>query len=492
MRSVFLKKGIIAAAVVGLLTIAFCLAVPCRAFAEDGSQLATRHIWYDYGYTECTGEVHPLSPDETGYDASLTDSYHQYYGTTMYLCDTGHLVKAVGDSITPDKVTYTSSKPDVLEVDNEGNVTLKKTGRAVITATVRADEVYAERIVYLEVVVSQHDGWNGNIPLYFAGYVPSWHLEIDTADGPQQIVVPLRPGAKVTGYSINDLNVAFVDKNGVVTPVAPGEAIIRCDVDDGGGKYKAGYIDARLYVTGEDIRSPQEITGDLGPFTVDWHDGLALDLQAKTPLSYFVYDYDTSTASVDENGFVSFPGTGCAVIHVVAAPTVEYKGAEVFITITARDFAAEEAARIAAEEEAARRAAEEEAARIAAEEEAARKAAEEEAARKAEEEKAALEAETAKAKSLKRPTLKVKALKGKKIKLTWGKVANADGYIVYVKYPGSKKYVKAVRKKATVKSVTHKGLSRKRIYRYKVRAYKVVNGKTYYGPYSAVRKARVR
>jgi hypothetical protein len=114
-----------------------------------------------------------------------------------------------------------------------------------------------------------------------------------------------------------------------------------------------------------------------------------------------------------------------------------------------------------------------------------------EAARQAAE-KAALRAEIAKAKSLKKPTLTVKALKGRKIKLTWSKVANADGYIVYIKYPGKSKYVKAVTKNATVKSVTHKGLSRNRVYYYKVRTYKKVNGKCYYGPFSKAKRAKAR
>ena len=63
---------------------------------------------------------------------------------------------------------------------------------------------------------------------------------------------------------------------------------------------------------------------------------------------------------------------------------------------------------------------------------------------------------------------------------------------MYVKYPGAKKYVKAVTRDATVKSVTHKGLSRSKTDKYKVAAYKVVDGHTYYSPFSKVRKAKVR
>jgi hypothetical protein len=116
---------------------------------------------------------------------------------------------------------------------------------------------------------------------------------------------------------------------------------------------------------------------------------------------------------------------------------------------------------------------------------------EEEAARKAAEE-ARLKTEIARAKALKRPTLKAVALGGRKVKLTWSKVSYASGYSVYVRYPGTRKYVRAVTKSAAVKSVTHKGLSRNKVYYYKVRAYKRVNGKTYYGPFSLIKKVRVK
>ena len=145
---------------------------------------------------------------------------------------------------------------------------------------------------------------------------------------------------------------------------------------------------------------------------------------------------------------MKFKGKGSASIKVSAAGDDEFLPAEVIINITAHDYAEEKAA--------------------------------------------ALRAEIARARSLKKPTLSIKALKGRKNKLTWGKVANAAGYIVYVRYPGRKKYVKAAVRKATVKSVTHKGLSKGKVYKYKVRAYKKVNGKIYYSPFSRIRKARVR
>ena len=443
-------------------------------------QLEERHVWFTYGCTECTGKVQPCTEDYIGYYESSGSTYPEYYAVTMMSCDTDHVVHVAGDGVTDGNVTFTSSNPAVLDIDSEGNVTVMKTGKAEITATVSADNTYAARSVHLGVTVDKHDGWVGTEAVHYAGRSPVWGLDLDTSDGTQQLIVPLRPGASVRCSSSNP-DVLFVEPDGEVTPVSAGTALLRFDVDDGGGKYKAGYFYESAAVTGEDVRKSQEIGGDTGPFTIDWHDGLALELQAKTDLRYSVVS-GAGIASVDNSGFVRFTKAGIASVKVTASQSKEYKAAEAVITITARDYAAEE--------EAARIAAEQEAARIAAEE-AERKAAEEEAARKAEE-KAALKAEIAKAKSLKRPSFKVRALTGHKIKLTWGKVKNADGYIVYIKYPGSKKFVKAVKKNASIKSVTHKGLTKGRVYCYKVRTYKRVKGKVYYGPFSEIRKARAR
>ena len=93
---------------------------------------------------------------------------------------------------------------------------------------------------------------------------------------------------------------------------------------------------------------------------------------------------------------------------------------------------------------------------------------------------------------IQKPSLKCSARKKHANKLTWSKVPKADGYELYIKYPGSKKYVKALTKKATVKSVTHKGLTSKKKYSYKVRAFVKVNGKKYYSSFSKAITVKVR
>lgn len=437
-----------------------------------------RQAWFTYGCTDCLGNPVALGKEEIGYYQEPS-----YFGVDMMMCDSNHVVRVNGDGVTSDNVTLTSLNPAVLDIDRDGNVTIHKTGKAEIKATVAASDRYRECTMYLAVTVDRHDGWVGTEPVHYEGRSPAWGLDLDVSDEPQKLVVPLRPGASVK-FSIDNPNVASVDQNGVVTSLSAGTTTICFDVDDGGGKYKQGYFLESITVTGEDTRSEQEISGDQGPFTIDWHDGLQLELHAMTGLEYSVVKGDCAT--VDQNGHVGFTKAGTATIGVEAVPTKEYKPAVVNISITARDYAEEEAARIAAEE--AARLAAEETARLAAQE--AAKAASLAAARKTAA-AAFLKAELARAKALKKPKLRVRALRGKKIKLTWSKTAYADGYIVYVKYPGSKNYVKAVTRNATVKSVTHRGLSRSRVYKYKVRAYKKVNGKIYYSPFSRIRKARV-
>ena len=91
-----------------------------------------------------------------------------------------------------------------------------------------------------------------------------------------------------------------------------------------------------------------------------------------------------------------------------------------------------------------------------------------------------------------RPTLKVTTPKKGCAKLTWSKVRGAQHYMVYVKYPGKKKYRAVLSKPAKVKSVTHKGLKKGKRYSYKVRGYLVSSGGVYYGPFSKEKTVKIR
>ncbi|MDD6012914.1 MAG: fibronectin type III domain-containing protein [Oscillospiraceae bacterium] len=73
------------------------------------------------------------------------------------------------------------------------------------------------------------------------------------------------------------------------------------------------------------------------------------------------------------------------------------------------------------------------------------------------------------------------------VKLTWGKVTNATGYVVYRTTDG-KNWTKVGVTSGT--SIVAKGLKANTLYQFKVRAYQKVDGKTVYGAYSDGLKVR--
>lgn len=94
-----------------------------------------------------------------------------------------------------------------------------------------------------------------------------------------------------------------------------------------------------------------------------------------------------------------------------------------------------------------------------------------------------------------KPALKasksIKLTAGKsKIKISYSKVEGASGYTIYrtAKKGGSYKAVASVKGN----SYTNKNLKSGKTYRYKVRAYRNIDGKKVYGPYSAVKSAKVK
>lgn len=84
----------------------------------------------------------------------------------------------------------------------------------------------------------------------------------------------------------------------------------------------------------------------------------------------------------------------------------------------------------------------------------------------------------------------LKNVKARKMKVTFKKVGNTTGY--QIKYSTSKKFTKAKTVKTTKTSYTIKKLKKGKTYYVKVRAYRTVNGKTYYGSYSSVKKIKIK
>ena len=91
-----------------------------------------------------------------------------------------------------------------------------------------------------------------------------------------------------------------------------------------------------------------------------------------------------------------------------------------------------------------------------------------------------------------RPAVTLKAGK-KKIKVSWKKIKDADGYVVYrsTKKTSGFKAVKTIKNGSTI-TYTNKKLKRGKRYYYKVRAYICVDGKKVFSMYSAVKKTKAK
>lgn len=86
--------------------------------------------------------------------------------------------------------------------------------------------------------------------------------------------------------------------------------------------------------------------------------------------------------------------------------------------------------------------------------------------------------------------LKLKNLKGRKLKVTFKKISEADGYQIW--YSTSKKFSKASKKTVKNNSVTLKKLKKGKRYYVKVKAYtENLNGKGY-GKFSAIKKVKIK
>jgi hypothetical protein len=89
-------------------------------------------------------------------------------------------------------------------------------------------------------------------------------------------------------------------------------------------------------------------------------------------------------------------------------------------------------------------------------------------------------------------TLKsVKKVSGKAAKLTWNKISGVNGYEVYRSTSKNGTYTKVKSVASSKTAFQNTGLKKKCTYYYKVRGYKKISGKTYYTPFSAVKKIKM-
>lgn len=230
-------------------------------------------------------------------------------------------------------------------------------------------------------------------------------------------------------FTPSDETVISVDDEGVITPITVGSAVVTITAD-ADSKYKAA-DPVKVNVKVIEVR-PQTVNAPSSISKTIGEGKFSLDATFEgDPENELQYkSSNVNVATVDANGNVTILATGSAKITVIAPKKGVYQEATKDVTLTVNGLA--------------------------------------------------------------KPTLTVKAMKKRKIKLTWSVSTGAQTYQVYT-YVNKKTTTMTGKWAAGNKrTITNTKLKKKKTYKYKVRAVTTVNGKTYYSPWSAVKKAKCK
>lgn len=220
--------------------------------------------------------------------------------------NTSTLKATVSPSNATDKsLTWTSSNKSVATVNSNGKVTAKSKGSATITCTTNS----GAKVATCKVTVSAKKITKLSLDKTSAKLSCNSTFKLKVSVSPK--------GADKTQvkWSTSDKKVATVDKNGKVTAVGQGTAVITCKSTDGSSKkatckievYKTNVIGIKLDTNAVlmDVGTTYQIKGIVLPTT-------ASDKRVMWTTS------DVNVASVSSTGLVTARGKGKCVIKAIA------------------------------------------------------------------------------------------------------------------------------------------------------------------------------
>ena len=387
-------------------------------------------------------------------------------------------------------LTYSSNNTSVADVSSAGVVSLKGFGSTVITITATETDKYKTAVKKVNVTVNKP-------PQTILG-ADSFTKEFGCG--------PFGLGASAEGalsYESSNNNIVTVSSSGVVTVKSAGTAVITVIAAET-DKYARTTKSVLINIKKDD----QDIGGDIAFYKTYGCEPFDLGIIAQGKCTFT--SSNVKIASVSDKGIVTVNGAGVAVITITSAETGNYNEAVKTVTVTV-----EKAAQTIQCKENISKTFSFETFNtgVISATDCIYQSSNEKlvtvnefgdvtlknpgkvtvtiTAVESDNYKSAVKKITISSK-LKKPVIKVKALKGGKARLSWASVPGAKGYKVYIYDKAKKKYVHRLTKKASVKSVIHRGLKKGVTYKYKIRAYRKVNGKTVYSPYSAVKSVKAR
>ncbi len=259
---------------------------------------------------------------EQGVKIGVTSVILDKTDLTLDVNDTEKLTATVNPNDATNKtVTWKSDKPEIVEVDSNGNVTAKAAGTATITATADGKSASCKVTV---------NGQPATVP------VQSVELNQTTleliAGKEATLTATVKPDDatnKTVTWSSNNETVATVDNNGKVTAKAAGEAIITAKVGD-------KQATCNVKVTAADV-AVESVT--LNQSSLELVAGKEATLTATvkpdnaTNRTVAWESNATNVATVDNNGKVTAKAEGTAIITAKAGD----KTATCTVTVTKAD-----------------------------------------------------------------------------------------------------------------------------------------------------------
>ena len=245
---------------------------------------------------------------------------------TLDVNDKATLTATVNPNDATNKtVTWKSDKPEIVEVDSNGNVTVKAAGTATITATADGKSASCKVTV---------NGQPATVPVQSVE-LNQTTLELK-AGNTATLTATVKPDDatnKTVTWSSNNETVATVDNNGKVTAKAAGEAIITAKVGD-------KQVTCNVKVTAADV-AVESVTLDQSSLELIAGKEATLTATVKpdnaTNRTVAWESNATNVATVDNNGKVTAKAAGEAIITA----KVGDKQVTCNVKVTAADVAVE-------------------------------------------------------------------------------------------------------------------------------------------------------
>ena len=235
-------------------------------------------------------------------------SVEKTYGDAAFTIAAHH---TTGDG----NVTYSSNNTSVATVDNNGKVTIKKAGDAIITATASETASFARTTASYSLNVRKREQ-----TINFSETSVSRKL----TDHTFTLAANLTVGDGNVTYKSNDENIATVDLSGKVTFHHVGTATITAVAAESDNYLRTVASYALTVTKGEQIITKNE---DTSPIKVlDTAGTYKLEVEHEVGDGELVYSSSNEkVATIDQEALVTIVGVGSTTLTVVAEETDEYQ-----------------------------------------------------------------------------------------------------------------------------------------------------------------------